>query len=76
MAKPKDQQRAKVVDNPALERDLSSNAVINRDSSHYQHRMAHKKAHISQQEVINNLRSDVEKLTALVQSLIPLDKAK
>jgi hypothetical protein len=74
MAKPTAQQRAKVIDNPALERDLSSNAVINKDTSAYHHRMAHRKAHSSQCAEIKSLRDDVAKLTALVQTLLPSSK--
>jgi hypothetical protein len=69
MAKASNQQRAKVVDNPSLERDLSSQAVINRDASAYQHRMAHKQAHKAQKDDIQSLRDEVTRLAKLVLDL-------
>ena len=69
MGKVTQQQRAKVVDNPSLERDLTSQAVINMDASAYQHRMAYKQAHKAQKDDIQSFRDEVARLTKLVLDL-------
>ena len=61
--------RAQVVTHPSLQRDLSSNAIINTDSSSYHARMAQKKATQAQQDEVEELKDQVAELKKLVQKL-------
>ena len=62
--------RATVIDNPSLERDLKSNAVINRNTSAYMARTSHKNAHRVQKDEVSALREEIKQLKTLVDSLI------
>jgi len=62
--------RATVVDNVNLERDLSTNAVINKNRAEYLRRLAAKKANASKNAEFENLKSEVTQLKALVSSLL------
>jgi hypothetical protein len=62
--------RARVVNSTALERDLSSQAIINRNQSDYQRRLAQKRYTAGKDQEIENLKSEVSQLKDLVHSLI------
>ena len=62
--------RATVVDNPTLERDMSTNAVINRNKNEYFRRLEVKKANKVKDQELETLKSEVSQLKELVQSLL------
>jgi hypothetical protein len=62
--------RATVVDNPTLERDMSTNAVINRNKNDYFRRLQVKKANKAKDQELETLKSEVSQLKELVQSLL------
>ena len=62
--------RANVVDNPTLERDMSTSAVINRNHTDYSRRLSLKKAADNKTKEIEDLKCQVANLTNLVQSLL------
>lgn len=62
--------RAVVQDNPALERDLSSQAIINRNRTEYVRRLAVKEATAKKNAEFESLRDEVQELKELVKSLL------
>jgi hypothetical protein len=62
--------RATVVDNPTLERDMSTNAVINKNKNEYFRRLQVKKANKAKDQELETLKSEVSQLKELVQSLL------
>ena len=62
--------RASVVDNPTLERDMSTNAVINRNKTEYSRRLQVKKSNQKKEQELENLKAEVTQLKELVNSLI------
>jgi hypothetical protein len=62
--------RATVVDNPTLERDMSTNAVINKNKNEYFRRLEVKKANKVKDQELETLKSEVSQLKELVQSLL------
>lgn len=62
--------RAKVQNSPSLERDLSSQAIINRNQTDYQRRLAQKRFTAEKDKEIQDLKSEVSQLKELVQQLI------
>ena len=63
---------AKVEDNPELERDLSTNAIINTSMTAYQIRLNQiekTKLDTQQTEDIKNLKQDVEEIKTLLQKI-------
>ena len=62
--------RASVVDNPTLERDLSTNAVINKNKTEYTRRLQIKSTNKKKEQELENLKSEVTQLKALVSSLL------
>jgi len=62
--------RASVVDNPTLERDMSTNAVINRNKTEYSRRLQVKKNNQKKEQELENLKAEVTQLKELVNSLI------
>ena len=66
--------RAEVIDNPTLERDLSTNAVINRNRTEYTRRLQTKNINKKKESELENLKSEVAQLKELVNSLISNQK--
>ena len=62
--------RAKVIDRPSLQRDMSSNAVINTNSTEYQRRLAVKNSIQQKNTELENLKTEVAQLKSLVQQLL------
>tara|TARA_B100001093_G_scaffold302627_1_gene288624 strand:- start:330 stop:536 length:207 start_codon:yes stop_codon:yes gene_type:complete len=62
--------RLTVKDNTALERDNSSNAILNNDSKAYQAALLRKKYNRESSEEFKNLKSEISELKDLVQTLI------
>ena len=62
--------RATVVDNPTLERDMSTNAVINKNKNEYFRRLQVKKANKAKDQELETLKCEVSQLKELVQSLL------
>ena len=62
--------RAKVMDRPSLQRDMSTNAVINTNSNEYQRRLAVKESINKKNQEIANLKTEVAELKSLVQQLL------
>jgi long-subunit acyl-CoA synthetase (AMP-forming) len=62
--------RAKVVDNPSLEKDMSTNGVINNNRSDYIKRVAVKSTFKKKDSELQSLRDEVEQLKKLVSQLI------
>jgi len=62
--------RASVVDNPTLERDMSTNAVINRNKTEYSRRLQVKKNNQKKEQELENLKAEITQLKELVNSLI------
>jgi hypothetical protein len=63
---------AKVEDNPELERDLSTNAIINTSMTAYQIRLNQiekAKLDVQQTEDIVQLKKDVEEIKTLLQEI-------
>lgn len=62
--------RAKVVDNPTLEKDMSTNGVINNNRSDYIKRVAVKSASSKKEAEFQSLRDEIQQLKNLVNQLI------
>lgn len=60
----------KIDNNPTLERDIESRAVINTDISAYHAFINRKRSQRERDDALNNLRSRVSKLEALIEKLI------
>lgn len=58
-----------IKDNIDLERDVSSNAVINNNKSAYQSRLNQIKARESQKQVIADMQNDIAEIKALLKNL-------
>jgi hypothetical protein len=67
-------EKALVQDNPSLERDMHSKAIISRDRAAYQQRLAIRNAHKQKQSEIESLKSEVTELKDLVRQLISLQQ--
>ncbi len=58
-----------------LERDTTSNAILSNDNAGYRRRLIQKKTHLEKSKEIQDLKTQVNKLTNLVENLIEkLDK--
>jgi len=58
-----------------LERDTNSNAILSKDNAGYRRRLIQKKTHLEKSKEIQDLKTQVNKLTNLVENLIEkLDK--
>jgi hypothetical protein len=68
--------RATVVDNPTLERDMSTNAVINKNKNEYFRRLQVKKANKAKDQELETLKSEVSQLKELVHSLLSQSTSK
>lgn len=68
--------RATVVDNPTLERDMSTNAVINKNKNEYFRRLQVKKANKAKDRELETLKSEVSQLKELVHSLLSQSTSK
>lgn len=62
-------KRVKVKDNFALERDRSSNAVINTSETAYKQRLKQKETQRKNREEINQIKSDLAEIKALIKQL-------
>jgi hypothetical protein len=63
-------RKAKVISDPSLERDLTSNAVISKNPAGYLARMAHKKVYCRHNQEVAELKDQVKNLTSLVEQLL------
>ena len=70
MIQTRNKVRAKVVDNPTLEKDMSTNGVINNNRSDYIKRVAVKSATSKKEAELQSLRDEVAQLKKLVTQLI------
>jgi hypothetical protein len=70
MIQTRNKVRAKVVDNPTLEKDMSTNGVINNNRSDYIKRVAVKSTFKKKDSELQSLRDEVEQLKKLVSQLI------
>jgi SMC interacting uncharacterized protein involved in chromosome segregation len=68
------QARAVVQDNPSLERDMHSKAIVNRNRANYVQRMALRKSRRKKDEEIKSLKSEIDALKDLVHKLLQKDK--
>lgn len=75
MAKKK-KGKAIVEDNPNLNRDLSSTAIINTNTDAYSQRLAQKAARKDSRTEINNLKDEVKELKDLIHKLIEVNNDK
>lgn len=58
-----------------LERDTNSNAILSKDNAGYRRRLIQKKIYLEKTKEIQDLKTQVDKLTNLVENLIEkLDK--
>ena len=62
--------KAAVIDNPTLERDMSSKAIINKNNTEYEKRIAFKNSTAKRKKELEDLKEEVANLKELVQSLI------
>jgi hypothetical protein len=62
--------KAAVIDNPTLERDMSSKAVINKNNTEYEKRITFKNLTNKRKKELEDLKEEVANLKELVQSLI------
>jgi hypothetical protein len=62
--------KAAVIDNPTLERDMSSKAVINKNNTEYEKRITFKNLTNKRKKELEDLKEEVAILKELVQSLI------
>lgn len=62
--------RAKVVDNPTLEKDMSTNGVINNNRSDYIKRIAVKSSSMKKEAELQSLRDEIQQLKTLVNQII------
>lgn len=65
-------EKALVEDNPFLERDMYSKAVVSRDRDAYHRRIATKTAKRQKDAEIESLKSEISELKQIVKSLISL----
>lgn len=70
MIQTRNKVRAKVVDNPSLEKDMSTNGVINNNRSDYAKRIAVKCASMKKEAELQALRDEIGQLKKLVTQLI------
>lgn len=75
MANPR-KGKATVVDDPTLVRDLSTNAVINRNTSDYRKRLGQKKRQEERNLEITALKGEIQSLKDAVASLLAIQKKK
>ena len=68
--------KAIVEDNPNLNRDLSSTAIINTNMDAYSQRLAQKAARQDSRTEINNLKDEVKELKDLIHKLIEVNNDK
>ena len=67
--------RLAVKERKDLERDTNSNAILSNDNAGYRRRLIQKKIHLEKSKEIQDLKTQVNKLTNLVENLIEkLDK--
>jgi hypothetical protein len=62
--------RPKVSGIPTLERDVTSQAIINRNQTDYQRRLAQKRNSAEKDKEIQDLKAEVSQLKELVQQII------
>lgn len=62
--------RLKVKENTALERDQSTNAILNNDSAGYNAALIRKKYHKNSLKEVANLKDEITELKDLVKTLI------
>ena len=62
--------RATVIDHENLQRDLSSNGIINTNRNEYLNRISAKQSEKNKALEFENLKSEVSQLKALVSSLL------
>jgi len=62
--------RAIVTDNPTLERDLATNAIINKNRTEYTRRLQIKDNNKKKEQELENLKAEVTQLKELVNTLI------
>lgn len=62
--------RATVIDHENLQRDLSSNGIINTNRNEYLNRISAKQSEKDKALEFENLKSEVSQLKALVSSLL------
>ena len=62
--------RAIVIDHENLQRDMSSNGIINTNRNEYLNRISAKQSEKNKALEIENLKSEVSQLKALVTSLL------
>ena len=62
--------RATVIDHENLQRDLSSNGIINTNRNEYLNRISAKQSEKTKALEFENLKSEVSQLKALVSSLL------
>lgn len=67
--------RLAVKERKDLERDTNSNAILSNDNAGYRRRLIQKKIHSEKTQEMQDLKTQVDKLTNLVENLIEkLDK--
>ena len=67
--------RLAVKERKDLERDSNSNAILSNDNAGYRRRLIQKKIHSEKTQEMQDLKTQVDKLTNLVENLIEkLDK--
>lgn len=62
--------RATVIDHENLQRDMSSNGIINTNRNEYLNRISAKQSEKSKALEFENLKSEVSQLKALISSLL------
>lgn len=68
--------RATVIEDPTLQRDLLSRAVINTNQTDYSRRLALKHSLAERESAIANLQEEIKSLKVLVTQLIQITKIK
>lgn len=63
-------EKALVEDNPSLERDMYSKAIVSKDRGAYQRRLAIRNTRKQKNAEIESLKSEISELKQLVKSLI------
>ncbi len=61
--------RKKIKDNPELEKDITSQAVINTNSSAFEARRAQMAVRNSQKEELDSMKKDIEEIKELLKSI-------
>ena len=61
--------RKKIKDNPELEKDITSQAVINTNSSAFEARRAQIAHRNSQREELDSMKKDIEEIKELLKSI-------